>query len=173
MPAAALVLYKYIFAHASCRRPQGRSRGAHLRAQRPKASQESGLRPSLAFGALSHCLCLPTKRRRRNGNGGQAQCMLSLGKRLVLAMLLCALRRRAPVPHCEDGTGAPRIPPSLHVVHVVPTEPLAHTPQPRQDFDPRHQTRHPGHRDIHCTTTDAMAWARVSDAGDAAAEATI
>jgi hypothetical protein len=49
MPAAALVLYKYIFAHASCHRPQGRSRGAHLRAQRPKASQESGLRP-LAFG---------------------------------------------------------------------------------------------------------------------------
>ena len=63
------------------------------------------------------------------------------------------------MPHREDDTGAPRIPPSLHAVHV-PTEPLAHTPQPRQDFDPRHQTRHPDHRDLHCTTTDAMAWAR-------------
>ena len=63
------------------------------------------------------------------------------------------------------------IPPPLHAVHV-PTEPLAHTPQPRQDFDPRHQTRHPDHRDLHCTTADAMAWARVADAGKAAAEAT-
>jgi hypothetical protein len=49
---------------------------------------------------------------------------------------------------------------------------LAHTPQPRQDFDPRHQTRHPDHRDLHCTKADAIAWARVADAGDAAAEST-
>jgi hypothetical protein len=77
---------------------------------------------------------------------------------------------RTLVPHCEDGTGAPHIPPSLHDLHAVhvPTEPLAHTLQPRQDFDPRHQTRHPDHRDLHCTSTDAMAWARVVDAGDAA-----
>ena len=66
---------------ASGHRPQGR-RGAHLKGQ-------SGLR-------CAQALPLPTKRRR---NGGQAQCILWLDP--------CdtALRRRALVPHCEDGTG--------------------------------------------------------------------
>jgi hypothetical protein len=122
--------------------------------------EERILKASQAFGALKHCLF------RQRDIATEAKRSVYCG--LILAILLFG---------AEHWCLTAKMVRMLRAFHhrcmrsmYVPTEPLAHTPQPRQDFDPRHQTRHPDHRDLHCTTAAAMAWSRVADARDAAAK---
>jgi hypothetical protein len=85
------------------------------------------------------------------------------GRNAVRALLMITPRSRPLRRRLEAFQDlAQGIPPSVRAHHVQ-AQPVLHPPQPRQDEHLAQLTRHPDHRDLHHTTTAAVAWACVAD----------